>query len=161
MSMWPPCFGADGLPKMMGGPVIQNRALNSSSSQENSSHWELCHLMLNVSSCLASCDRVSSSSTCWAWACGQMPWRLQTLLFFLSVSCPLEEYPITLRLLQIWAPKVSGSQTIFVVYQELFLPIILSDCLPSNIPALPTQIQMLRVGSWQKKKKKMGLDERC
>lgn len=32
--MWPRCFEADGLPKVLGGSVTQERALSSSSSQK-------------------------------------------------------------------------------------------------------------------------------
>lgn len=46
--------------------------------------------------------------------------------------------------------KVSGSQTISSVSQELFLLIILSEIPPSMIPALHSEIQMLWEGSWKK-----------
>lgn len=79
-----------------------------------------------------------------------MGWMLPTPLLLPSISCPLQYFTPSP-----WVPasishKVFGSQTIFSVSLELFLLIILSEILPSMIPALHSEIRMLQEGSWKK-----------
>lgn len=46
---------------------------------------------------------------------------------------------------------MSGLQIIFIVFQDVFLPTLLSEILPSKKTALHSELQMLWVGSWQRK----------